>query len=655
MKTVKDFENYAFSADSFKFANTGVTLSDKKLDTKPTTFAKDSFRRFCKNKSSVVAAIILGIIILMAIFVPWFSPYSPETVSAEEQYLAPKLFSAGTGFWDGTRTYKKVYYNDGTFKAQIYDVVNETPAGAYKPAVSNLVVDPEPSYINQASPYAKGGYVMLENQSGLTAASGVKYLKSDIFDVTSSGNYVVAMQLSDTDHVTGSVLGEFKITLSSFESVKEMGEDGVERTVERETDQIILQDWGTNYTDYSFNLSQLIAQKGYESFTGKLVFWLKPNSEAYSYILIKNCVFTANDDVDNTEDLAALTFTDATEMVLRQQDGTGVFPYGYWTCDGRKGIYAAEVYYCEYVYDTYLAAYDVKEVPYAASDFQKLIDQGLCKYDPSIGPESFEVLDETCPIQSVISQELNSRTGKLMTLQVMAHRYSLMGYKTMPKFLLGTDASGVDVFTRMFYGLRTSLVLGVCTFAFCFLFGLVWGSISGYFGGTVDLAMERFCDILGGIPTIVVLTLCILHLGNNFFTFFLALCMTGWMGTAALTRTQFYRFKHMEYVLASRTLGSKDMRLIFKHILPNSLGTIVTSSVLMIPGVIFSEAQLAYLNLGLQGMASFGVMLSDNQKFISSYSYLIVWPSVVMALLMISFNLFGNGLRDAINPTLKGA
>ena len=187
------------------------------------------------------------------------------------------------------------------------------------------------------------------------------------------------------------------------------------------------------------------------------------------------------------------------------------------------------------------------------------------------------------------------------------------------------------------------------------LFGICWGAISGYFGGNVDLAMERFCDILGGIPNIIVMTLCILHLGNNFFVFFLALCMTGWMGTAARTRTQFYRFKGREYVLAARTLGASDGRLIFRHILPNSLGTIVTSSVLMIPSVIYSEASLAYLKLGLQGLHSFGVMLSDNQIYISTHPALIVFPSVIMCLMMISFNLFGNGLRDALNPSLKGS
>lgn len=655
MKTVKDYENYVFSEDSFKFSNAGVSLSDKKLDTKPTTFAKDSFKRFCKNKSSVVAAIILGIIILMAIIVPMFAAYDPGTVSANEQYLLPKLFESGTGFWDGTRTYKKTYNIDGSINAQIYDLANETPAGRYKPAVSNLVVDEEPSYVNQASPYGKGGYVMFENQTGITNNPEIAYLRSDFLDVTSDGNYAVNIDFHNVNDIDGSVLGEYCVTLTYFEKVQITNEEtGETKTVEQEK-QIMLRDWGTNYDDASFDLSQAVATAGFNTLSCKLSIWLKPGEGHFTYVLVKNCVFSANEGVANFKDLEKLGFTDATEMVLRTQDGAGNFPYGYWRCTGRKGMYACEVYYCEFVYDTYIAVYDATEISYAASDMKKLIDEGLCTYDEKVGPESFTVLDDSCPIESVVSQQLNSKTGKLLTLTVRAYRYSTMGYNTMPKFILGTDASGNDVFARMFYSLRTSLILGVCTFIFCFMFGLVWGSISGYFGGWVDLSMERFCDILGGIPTIVVLTLAILHLGNNFFTFVLALCLTGWMGTASGTRTQFYRFKHMEYVLASRTLGSGHLRLIFKHILPNSLGTIVTSSVLMIPSVIFSEATLAYLGLGLQGQASFGVMLSDNQQYISSNPYLIVFPSVIMALLMISFNLFGNGLRDAINPTLKGA
>ena len=131
------------------------------------------------------------------------------------------------------------------------------------------------------------------------------------------------------------------------------------------------------------------------------------------------------------------------------------------------------------------------------------------------------------------------------------------------------------------------------------------------------------------------------------------------MGIAGTTRSQFYRFKGREYVLASRTLGASDARLIFKHILPNGIGTIVTGAVLMIPGVIFTEANVAYLLPGVLqyegGIVSFGLTLSDAQSYLNHYPYLIVSASIVMVLIMIAFNLFGNGLRDALNPSLKGA
>lgn len=632
----KQFEKYnSIPADKFQFANEGVKLSDTKLDTKPTTFAKDSFRRFCKNKSSVVAAFILGIIILMAIFVPVFSPYDTDKVSSQEQFLQPKLFNAGTGFWDGTTQYKKTIAKDGTIIAIPYDSVNDVPAGMYKPAVMNLVVDTEPTLVNKASQYATGGYVMFENQT--VGADQIVVLSCNDINITKDGKYRLSVDFGTDDKISNNRIGEYRVLFQTAQ------------------DSMVLRDWGRDYGSLNVDLSYMLSQKGLDGATGKFIFELKGDAEAFSYLLIDKFVLSADTEVGNADKLAAISFDNASEMVLRDQDGKGNFPFGYWSCTGRKGVHACEVYYCEFTYDTYAAVYDSTEVVYASSQLNDFVQKGYCTFEIVNGEVVFERLSDECPIESIVSYKLNSKTGKLLEVTAMAYRYSAMGYKTMPRYLLGTDSSGVDVFTRMFKGLRTSLLLGVCTFAFCFMFGLVWGSISGYFGGWVDLSMERFCDILGGVPWIVVMTLCILHLGNNFGTFVLALCLTGWMGTAHGTRTQFYRFKHMEYVLASRTLGSKDLRLIFKHILPNSLGTIVTSSVLMIPSVIFSEASLAYLNLGLQGMASFGVLLSDNQKWIQSHPYLIVWPSVVMALLMISFNLFGNGLRDAINPTLKGA
>lgn len=173
--------------------------------------------------------------------------------------------------------------------------------------------------------------------------------------------------------------------------------------------------------------------------------------------------------------------------------------------------------------------------------------------------------------------------------------------------------------------------------------------------------MERIVDILAGLPFIVVATLFQLHLaksagvlGSLLFSFIL----TGWIGTARRVRTQFYRFKNQEYVLAARTLGAGDVRLMFKHIFPNTLGTIITSSVLVIPSVIFSESMLSYLgivNLDGTTITSIGAMLSDGQTVLSAFPHVILFPALVISLLMISFNLFGNGLRDAFNPSLRGA
>jgi len=387
----------------------------------------------------------------------------------------------------------------------------------------------------------------------------------------------------------------------------------------------------------------------------KFVISLKAGDNSKSSVIMKSIKFTTNGA--NKEALEAMGFTEGNEMALRyyKDEEKRIYVDNYWQCTGQKNAYQVEVYYCSFKYDTYEAAYGYQDVVVSASTLQSYIDKGWCEYDYKVGPTSFKVLDEeNCPISEIYDQRLNSRTGKLLEVNTHQYRFRDLGYKSMPRFLFGTDARGFDIFKYAFQGLRTSLILGICTAAFCFIFGLIWGAISGYFGGNVDLAMERFCDILSGIPWIVMMTLFILHLGSNFITFFLALCLTGWMGTAGRTRTQFYRFKGREYVLASRTLGASDMRLIFKHILPNAMGTIITGAVLMIPSVIFSEATLAYLNLGLKDLASFGVLLANNQQYISVYPNLIVFPAVVMSLMMISFNLFGNGLRDAFNPSLKG-
>ncbi len=230
-----------------------------------------------------------------------------------------------------------------------------------------------------------------------------------------------------------------------------------------------------------------------------------------------------------------------------------------------------------------------------------------------------------------------------------------------PSFLFGTNVYGQDIFTCLAVGARLSFLLSISVATINFILGAIYGSIEGYYGGVVDLVMERVSDILSSVPFMVVATLFQLHLADKVGVvpcLLFAFVMTGWVGTASRVRTQFYRFKGQEYVLAARTLGASDRRLIFKHIFPNSLGTIVTSAVMTIPGVIFSESMLSYLhiiNLEASSLTSIGTMLSNGQGYLSSYPHIIMFPALFIAILEISFNLFGNGLRDALNPSLRGA
>ena len=245
-------------------------------------------------------------------------------------------------------------------------------------------------------------------------------------------------------------------------------------------------------------------------------------------------------------------------------------------------------------------------------------------------------------------------------VRVLYYNYFLFRNGTEPEFLFGSNTVGQDILVRLASGIRLSLLLAVGVSVINLLIGAIYGTIEGYYGGRVDLVMERIVDILSGVPFIIVATLFQLHLANTVGivpSLLFAFVLTGWIGTSRRVRTQFYRFKGQEYVLAARTLDAGDLRLMFKHIFPNTLGTIITSSVLVIPSVIFSESMLTYLgivNLSGSAMTSIGSMLSDGQGVLASYPHVIFFPAIVISLLMISFNLFGNGLRDAFNPSLRG-
>ncbi len=253
-------------------------------------------------------------------------------------------------------------------------------------------------------------------------------------------------------------------------------------------------------------------------------------------------------------------------------------------------------------------------------------------------------------------------TSQSMTYTVRVYKYNYFQYRYgfEPAFLFGTTELGQDILTRLASAARFSLIFAVCISAINLFIGAIIGALEGYYGGVFDLVMERIIDILGGVPSMVVMSLFQLHLASKVgpvLSMLFAFVLTGWIGMSARTRMQFYRFKRQEYVLSARTLGASDGRLIFKHIFPNAMGTLITGSVLAIPGVIFSESSLTYLgivNLNSSTMTSVGTMIANGRTNYVSFPHIIFFPALFLALLEISFNLFGNGLRDAFNPSLKG-
>lgn len=250
----------------------------------------------------------------------------------------------------------------------------------------------------------------------------------------------------------------------------------------------------------------------------------------------------------------------------------------------------------------------------------------------------------------------------MVGVRVLYYNYYMYKNGMEPCNIFGVDANGNDIFVRMAHAIRLSLSLAIAVSIVNFIIGSIYGSITGFYGGWIDLLLERVTDVLNGMPFIVIATLFQLHFVqtgkvSTFVGLLFAFVLTGWIGIGTRVRTQFYRFKKQEYILAAKTLGASDRRLMFKHIFPNAIGTIITSTALVIPGVIYSESALSFLgivNFHGKDMASLGTMLGTAQGFLQTDPHILFFPAAVLSLMMISFNLFSNGLRDAFNPSLRG-
>lgn len=253
-----------------------------------------------------------------------------------------------------------------------------------------------------------------------------------------------------------------------------------------------------------------------------------------------------------------------------------------------------------------------------------------------------------------------AKSGAVQCRVAYYNFYQWLNNGIEPTYIFGTTSMGQDLFSAIGIGARFSLIFAILVSAINLSIGAVYGAIQGYYGGMVDMILDRISDVLSGVPFVVVTTLFQLHLAQKVGivpSFLFAFVLTGWISMAALTRKQFYRFKGLEFVMAARTLGASDGRLMFKHIFPNALGTIITSCALVIPGVINSETTMTYL--GIVNIADFagtsiGTLLSQGNAAVTTAPHAMLWPSIFISLLMISFNLFGNGLRDAFNPSMRG-
>ena len=250
----------------------------------------------------------------------------------------------------------------------------------------------------------------------------------------------------------------------------------------------------------------------------------------------------------------------------------------------------------------------------------------------------------------------------------LEQKYIDEGGKVFPH-IMGTDEMGRDYFVRVIYGTRVSLAVGLFASIIVLFIGVLYGSISGYFGGKVDLVMMRIVDIIYSLPDMLMVILLsvvlrevlnvdkipfLQKLGTNMISLFIVFGLLYWTSMARMVRGQILTIKQNEYILAAKTSGAKAGRIIRKHILPNCISVIIVSGALQIPSAIFTESFLSFIGLGVQApMPSLGSLANAGRAGLTAYPYKLVFPALMICLITLAFNLLGDGLRDAFDPKLR--
>ena len=417
---------------AFELCQENVVLHDVKFETKTTTYAKDAFKRFCKNKSSIVAAIIIGILFILAFSVPIFSQHDLETPHLTQRLLSPRIFKAGTGFWDGTKKYENIIYDPAATP------VAEAPAGFKKNAIVKIYELKEVT-LDDFSEYSHGGIFIFEankmrREEGNYTFDYVKHATAITF--TKENGISVAVKFFDeSEYQTElSKMPEYRIVLQT--NAKDV------------TQYVVLRDWTTNVEDFEYDISQYLIDNDIDSITGSVRFDIKANAKPpYGALYIESFNYTSTLDPEAEENAEFLALLDA--INLNDANGKKLLATsdpGYWHSSGTMRVIKTAVTYCTFLYDHYedqLGTSSNYEI--GRSIMEQYIRDGLCTYDFNVGPESFVSLSERCPIDRVNLQKSTMINGKeVINLSCDVQIYKVLGFKTMPKFILGTDASGFD-------------------------------------------------------------------------------------------------------------------------------------------------------------------------------------------------------------------
>lgn len=627
-----------FDKSMFTLVQENDRLADKALKTKQLSYFQDAMLRFTRNKYNVIATIILAIFILMSIFVPIITPerFYNQTNSTLTT-LPPRVpIIEQLGFLDGTKLYEDQPIDYSTVDPETglgYPTIGFDLDFIQLDTLTNRII-----VGTERSPLYVGGVNELYVNTGVSSTAIIMPGRVNFFLGTT-----IALDIESFDES-----GVLQVYFSESSNPGDVDN----------WESLTLLSTITSAGEYVINPFETIDAGA----SGSLIFrYVLPEPSVRG---LENVVFNSIELLVNGESVQLF-------------DGYLLSTFSFFVLDsstenGRFLRKNAEMTVASFRYDEYGALFADQPTTIGAVEYQQiLLDHPGMEETITVDPDNPNAwtFGDGFPIASVTNVETFKIAGREYTnFQVELNGAYALGFDDIPYFIFGTDVFGKDLFTLIWLGLRTSLLLGFLSAVVNIVLGIIWGATSAYYGGQVDILMERFTDVWGSFPSITMIGIITVLIGPGFLALFIFMVYDGWIGAAKVTRFQFYRYKGSEYVLAARTLGATDRRIIFKHILPNALGTIVTRVILSIPTVIFLEVNLSYLGFGIgNGQklvigpveltgTSIGVILNDGQQQIYAGNlWMIIFPAIIVAILMITFNMFGNALRDALNPQLRGS